>query len=77
MELLICSEVNIIYSIIRMIPLTAMTLSETVKVLCMVTVMDGIRNTLYHQPKFLVFISCRVTSKILGIGSAERSWGDV
>ena len=25
----------------------------------------------------LGFIACRVTSKILGIGSAERSWGDV
>ena len=23
------------------------------------------------------FVACRVTSKILGIGSAERSWGDV
>ena len=27
--------------------------------------------------KFIGFVTCRVTSKILGIGSAERSWGDV
>ena len=27
--------------------------------------------------KVLGFISCRVTSKMLGIGSAERSWGDI
>ena len=27
--------------------------------------------------KLLGFVACRVTSKILGIGSAERSWGDV
>ena len=28
-----------------------------------------------HQSSW--FVACRVTSKILGIGSAERSWGDV
>ena len=27
--------------------------------------------------KVLGFVSCRVTSKVLGIGAAERSWGDV
>ena len=27
--------------------------------------------------KVLVFVSFRVTSKVLGIGAAERSWGDV
>ena len=27
--------------------------------------------------KVLGFVACRLTSKILGIGSAERSWGDV
>ena len=38
---------------------------------------------LWHQKYFLPstkvlgFIACRVTSEILGIGSAERSWGDV
>ena len=25
----------------------------------------------------LGFVACRVTSKVLGIGAAERSWGDV
>ena len=28
-----------------------------------------------HQ--VLGFVACRVTSKILGIGSTKRSWGDV
>ena len=27
--------------------------------------------------KVIGFVACRVTSKILGIGSAERSWGGV
>ena len=27
--------------------------------------------------KVIDFVACRVTSKILGIGSAEHSWGDV
>ena len=27
--------------------------------------------------KVLRFVSCRVTSKVLGIGAAERSWGDI
>ena len=36
-------------------------------------------NQKYSLPstKVLGFVACRVTSKILGIGSAERSWGDV
>ena len=54
MELLIRSGVNILYSIIRMIPLTVMILSGTVKILMMVTVIYGIRNTHYHPPEFLV-----------------------
>ena len=43
---------------------------------------DG-NSHLWHQKyslpstKVLDFVACRVTSKILGIGSAERSWGDV
>ena len=43
---------------------------------------DG-NSHLWHQKyslpstKVLGFVACRVTSKILGIGSAERSWGDV
>ena len=27
--------------------------------------------------KVLGFVACRVTSKVLGIGAAERSWGDI
>ena len=30
-----------------------------------------------HHTKVLGFVACRVTSKLLGIGSAERAWGDV
>ena len=43
---------------------------------------DG-NSHLWHQKyslpfnKVLDFFACRVTSKVLGIGSAERSWGDV
>ena len=43
---------------------------------------DG-KSHLCHQKyslpstKVTSFVACRVTSKIPGIGSAERSWGDV
>ena len=37
---------------------------------------DG-NSHLWHQTKVLGFVACRVTSKVLGIGAAERSWGDV
>ena len=43
---------------------------------------DGNKN-LWHQKhslpftKVLGFVACRVTSKVLGIGASERSWGDV
>ena len=30
-----------------------------------------------HFTKVLVFFACIVTSKVLGIGAAESSWGDV
>ena len=35
-------------------------------------------NQKYSLPftNILCFVSCRVTSKVLGIGEAERSWGD-
>ena len=46
MKLSINSGANIQISIIRMITLTAMNLSETVKILLMVTFIYGIRNTL-------------------------------
>ena len=42
-------------SIIRMIFLTVMILSGTVKILVMSIVICGIRNTLYHPPKSFVF----------------------
>ena len=40
-------------------------------------------SNLWHQKysfpcnKVLGFVTCRVTSKVLVIGAAERSWGDV
>ena len=40
-------------------------------------------SNIWHQKyslpstKVIGFVACRLTSKILGIGSAERSWGDV
>ena len=36
-------------------------------------------NKKYAPPftKVIGFVACRVTSKVLGIGAAERSWGDV
>ena len=43
---------------------------------------DG-NSHLWHQKysltftKILGFVACRVTSKVLGIGAAERSWGEV
>ena len=43
---------------------------------------DG-NSHLWHQKyslpctKVIGFVACRVTSKVLGIGAAERSWGDV
>ena len=43
---------------------------------------DG-NSHLWHQKyslpftKVFGFVACRVTSKVLGIGSAERSWGDI
>ena len=30
-----------------------------------------------HFTKVLGFVACRVTSKVLGIGASERSWGDI
>ena len=43
----------------------------------------GVNSHLWNQKlslpstKFLSFVAFRVTSKILGIGYVERSWGDV
>ena len=54
MEPLISSGANIKISIKIMIPLTDMNLSGIVKILLMVTVIYGIKNTHYHPKKFLV-----------------------
>ena len=43
----------------------------------MVTVICGNKNIHFLAPRFLVFVACRVTSKVLLIGAAERSWCDV
>ena len=56
---------------------TVINLSRTLKIYC-----DG-NSHLWHQKyslpstKVLSSVACRVTSEIPGIGSAERSWGDV
>ena len=76
MHLLIRSGVNTPYSIIRMIPLTVNIFIWNSK-----DITDG-NSHLWHQKyslpstKFLGFVACRVTSKIIEIVSAERSWGD-
>ena len=54
MKPLISSGANIQISVIIIILLTVMNLSGTVNILVMVTFIYGIRNTLYHPPKFLV-----------------------
>ena len=76
MKLLIHSGANIQILIIRMILLAVTNLSETEKILVMVTVIHGIKYSLLST-KVLGFIACRVNSKMLGIGSAEHSWVDV
>ena len=43
----------------------------------MVTVICSIKNIHFLCTKVLGFVSCRVTSKVLGIGASERSWDDV
>ena len=54
MKLSIRSGANIQIPIIIMILLSVMNLSGTVKILVMVIVIYGIRNTPYHPPNFLV-----------------------
>ena len=53
-----------------------MNLSGKAKTSEMVIVICGIKYSLPCN-KVLVFVTCRVTSKVLGIGSEERYWGDV
>ena len=57
--------------------LTVINLFSLVKIFVVVIVIFGIRNTLYHAPKYLFFVACRLTSNIIVIGYAELSWGDV
>ena len=59
-----------------MIILTVINLYVRVKIAVMVTVIYGKKYSL-PSTKVLGFVSCRVTSKIIGIGYSERSWGDV
>ena len=54
-----------------------MNLYVKAKTPVMETVICGIKNIHFLSPRFLLFLACRVTSKVLGIGAAERSWGDV
>ena len=42
----------------------------------MVIVICGIKNIHFLEPRFFS-VSCRVTSNVLGIDAAERSWVDV
>ena len=54
-----------------------MNLYGKAKTLVMATSIFGIKNIHFLSPRFLGFFAFRVTSKVLGIGAAERSWGDV
>ena len=54
MKLSICSGANIKISIIGLILLKVINLSETVNIVTMIIVIYGIRNNSYHPPMFLV-----------------------
>ena len=54
-----------------------MNLYGKAKTLVMATVICGIKKYSLPFTKVLVFVALRVTSKVLGIGAAERSWGYV
>ena len=77
MKLPIHSGANIHISIIRMMMLTVMNLHGIVKIFVMMKVISGFKKYSLPSTKVLGFVSWRVTSKSLGTGSAERSWGDV
>ena len=76
MKHLIRFGANIQNSIITIITFTAMNLYGAVKIFLTEIIICGIRNTLYRPPKSLGVVAYRVTSKIIGIGFAERSWGN-
>ena len=77
MKLSIHSGANIQIPIVRMIHLTVNEFIRNSK-----DISDG-NSHLWHQKqslpctKVIGFVVCRVTSKTIGIGSAECSWGDV
>ena len=76
MKLLIQFGVNIPISIIRLIHLKVINLSGAAKIFVMVIVIYGIKKYLLCT-KVLGIVAYRVPSKMLGIGSAEFSCGDV
>ena len=57
--------------------MVVMNLSGTVKISVMVTVIYGINTQSLPSTKVIGLEACRVTSKTLGIVSADCSWGDV
>ena len=77
MKVLIRSRANIKFSIKRIIILTVMNLSGIVKIISNVNIHLWHKKYSLPSTKVLGFVACMVTSKMLGIGSAERSWGDV
>ena len=60
-----------------MVHLMGINLYGKAKTSEMVTVICGIKNVHFLATNFLFFLAFRVTSKTLGIGAAEHSWGDV
>ena len=66
MKLLIPFGVNILISIIGLILLTVTNLSGVAKIFAMVIVIRGIKNSLYHAPKYLVLELGDQLQKFLG-----------
>ena len=54
-----------------------MNLIGKAKTLVMATAICGIKKYSLPFTKVIGFVSSRVTSKVPGIGAAERSWGDI
>ena len=59
-----------------MVHLMEMNLPGKAKTSDMVTVIFEKSNSIPFT-KFLCFVACRVTSKVLGIDEVDRSWGDI
>ena len=77
MLLLTCFGLSTLHSITRLGHMMPMNLYGKAKTLVMATSICGIKNIHFLFTKVLGFVACRVTSKVLGIGAAESSWGDV